>query len=136
MTVPSPNRVNLVDLALLLLALSVAAALVIHVVVPSPLRRAVLDEADRRPVEIVAQSDAVFLARLMTPGDTQGPGQIRIELLDFRIEEGRLQARFRVPARTWRGHLQYGETTLAVGERFEFHSGGYKFVGTIVHVAP
>lgn len=132
------RRVNLTDLALLLLSLSVFAALVVHVVVPSPLRRAVVDEAERRPVEVDVQSDSLFLADLMTPGDAQrmAQGAAGIELLEFRAESGKLHARFRVQARKWRGFLQYGEITLLPGERFEFFAERYKLIGTITHVRP
>lgn len=41
---------NLLDFALLLLGLSILAAILVHLFLPSPLRRAVLDEAVRTPV--------------------------------------------------------------------------------------
>ncbi|MBI2898605.1 MAG: hypothetical protein HYY17_00300 [Planctomycetes bacterium] len=132
------RKINLVDLALLLLSLAVAAALVIHVAVPSPLRRAVVDEAERRPVEVEVRSDSTFLAGVMTPGDAQtmAHGTPGIELLEYRLEGGKIVARFRVQARKWRGRLQYGESTLVPGETFEFLADRYKLVGTITHVAP
>lgn len=130
------SRINLVDFGLLLLALSVFAALVVHVVVPSPLRRAVVDEAERFPVEIVVQSDATFLADRMTPGDAQvlAHGEKGIELLAVEVKDGKIRARFRVRARKWRGFVQYGDSTLVPGAPFDFYADRYQYSGIIVDV--
>lgn len=126
------RKVNLADLALLLLGLSVLAALVVHVVVPSPLRRAVVDEAERVPVEIVVRSE--YLPKDMTPGHAQRlqHGETGVELLAIDVKDGRVFARFRVNARKWRGFLQYGETTLTEGATFDFYGPGYQYSGVIV----
>ncbi len=132
------RRFNLVDFALLLLALAVFGALVLQVVKPSWLRRTVVDEAERRDVEIEVESDSAFLADSMTPGDAQtlSSGERGVELLDVRRKDAKLVARLKVRARIWRGWAQYGESALVPGESFTFLTSRYKFVGTIVHVGP
>lgn len=130
------KRFNLVDFVLLLLVLAVFGALIVQFLKPSWLRRSVVDEAERRDVEIEVESDSLFLADLMTPGDAQmlSSGERGVELLEARRSGAKILARLKVRARIWRGTMQYGESTLVAGETFAFITSQYKLVGTIVHV--
>ncbi len=133
-----PGRWNALDLAILLLALSILGALVIHVTHTSPLRRTVLHEAERSPLIVDVSCQDTFLVKHMKEGDTQmlekeTPG---IELVSFAENKDGLQVRFRVQARKWRGWWQYGDLEILMGERFEFFTLTYKLIGTITDVHP
>ena len=132
------KRLNLVDAALLVLFLGIIGALAVHVFVKNPLRRAVVDEAERVPVEIEVVSRETFLTTHMTVGDAQRmpDGRPGVELLAFEIERDQLVARLRVHARRWREALQYGNFSIVPGERFEFAGPKYKLIGAIRHVRP
>lgn len=133
-----PDRGNALDLAILLLALSIVGALIVHVTHPSPLRRILVDEAERHPLLVTVSSPDTFLASRLHPGDAQRreKGSPGIELLSFSVEKDRLEARFRVQARKWRGWWQYGDLEIMVGERFEFFTKSCKFIGTVTDVHP
>ncbi|MHC4607619.1 MAG: hypothetical protein ACYTAF_11945 [Planctomycetota bacterium] len=132
------RRVNLVDIVLGLIFLSLLAALAVQILVPNPLRQAVLDEADRPYVAVVVESDALFLGEKMTPGDRQLGEHDRVEAELQSVERtgDRLRSVWKVRARDWRGTLQFGGFDLKPGERLEIHAPEYKLIGWIVEVRP
>ena len=132
------GRWNALDLAVLLLFLAILGALIIHVTHPSPLRRTLVDEAERSPLLVDISCKDTFLVTHMKEGDVQmlEKGTPGMELVSFSVNEESLVARFRVQARKWRDWWQYGDLEILVGERFEFFSRKYKLIGTITDVHP
>ncbi len=133
-----PSRWNALDIALLLLTLSLLGALLVHALIPSPLRQALTQEAERVPLFIQVSCSDPFLSKHMKLGDTQmlEKGTPGIELLSFEQSDNNLIVQFRVYARKWREWWQYGDFEILPGERFEFFTRRYKLIGTITHVDP
>ena len=129
------RKLNLLDLAAGLIFLALFAAFLVQLFVPNALRQSVLDEATRPTVKVVAESDALSLRDRMHPGDRQlgEHDRVEAELLSFEIL-GKLQAKWKLRAREWRGWLQFGESVLKPGEQLHVTTPGYNFIGTIVEV--
>jgi len=132
------GRWNALDIAFLLLTLSILGALILHVTHPSPLRRTLTQDAERIPLTISVSCPEGFLEKHIKEGDLQmlEKGTPGIELLSFQKEEGALLVRFRVYARKWKEWRQYGNFEILPGEKFEFYTKTYKLIGTITHVDP
>ena len=132
------GRWNALDIAFLLLTLSILGALLLHVTHPAPLRRTLTQDAERIPLTISVSCTEDFLDEHMKEGDVQmlEKGTPGIELISFQKEKGTLLVRFRVYARKWKEWWQYGSMEILPGEKFEFFTKTYKLIGTITHVDP